>query len=59
VVQKNLYRRNKNLGKEVPKVPFVQAVWLVLSGPHVDILNDVSNEYYQAGIYKVKNFYTV
>jgi hypothetical protein len=57
VVHKNFYGRNKIFGKEVPKVPFLQAAWSVITGPHVDVITDLSDEYYQAGIYKVRIFY--
>jgi hypothetical protein len=57
IVQKNYYNKhNKILGKEVPKVPFLPVVWSILIGPHVEILKDIPNEYYQSGIYKVLKF---
>ncbi|CAG8645369.1 3806_t:CDS:10, partial [Funneliformis mosseae] len=42
----------KIIGKEVPKVPFFSTLWALLTGPHVDVVIPIPNEYYQSGIYK-------
>ncbi|GBB96425.1 hypothetical protein RclHR1_02750017 [Rhizophagus clarus] len=64
IVQKNYYRKhNKILGNEVPKIPFLSAAWSVITGPHVDVLEVIPNEYYQSGIYKARlgphDYYTI
>ncbi|CAG8637654.1 17450_t:CDS:10 [Funneliformis caledonium] len=64
-VQKNFLNktRDKIFGKEVPKVPFIPVLWSILTGPHVEILENIPEEYYQSGIYKARlgpnDYYTI
>ncbi|CAB5356645.1 cytochrome P450 [Rhizophagus irregularis] len=64
IIQKNYNRKHNNfLGKEVPKIPFLPVAWSILTGPHVEVLETIPDEYYQSGIYKARlgpnDYYTI
>src|ERR1044072_3723264 len=55
VLQKYYNKKNVNSReKVVPAIPFLSGMYSILTGPRVEILDNIPDEYYESGVYKAR-----